>query len=71
MQISQKNSIAFLVLTTVLAQPVTSAFASSCVNPQAVPIRFEKGKRCWVYEGKGTEFYGKFSSGQEVDVQMT
>ena len=46
------------------------AVASSCVNPQSAPIRFAKGKSCWVYEGMATEFTGKFSAGQRVEVRM-
>jgi hypothetical protein len=64
------GSFAVMLLALAATGAPTRAFASSCVDEKIAPIRFAKGKSCWVYEGDATEFVGSFGAGQHVDVQM-
>jgi hypothetical protein len=40
--------------------------ASSCINEIVVPIQFNIGASCWVHDGRGTTFVGRFAAGQHV-----
>jgi hypothetical protein len=64
-----RSVAAFLLVALPLAS-AGNAVASSCVDPVAAAIHFQKGKSCWVYEGKATEFTGKFAGGQQVSATM-
>jgi hypothetical protein len=47
------------------------ARSSGCTKEIVAEIRMATGDRCWAYRGNATIFTGKFSRGQNVEVQMS
>lgn len=58
-------------LLGVMATFPSSAVASSCVNSRTVSIQFQRGARCWVYQGDATHVTGDFRAGQTVIASST
>ena len=66
-----KLAISVLLASATGLVSFSTAKASGCQNPNVVQIKIPRGAYCWVYQGKGTHFRGRFGRGQQLQVQMS